>query len=98
MAGKKIEVIVSDLPSTVGGEREYISGDQKQKFDRDIRKLIDGGAGTYHGRAWNQKNGAVYQIFAVDDKQVLVEDPNGTAILKSMFDTDGRLREVEIKE
>lgn len=98
MAGKKIEVIVSDLPGSVGGEREYISGDQKQKFDRDIRKLIDGDAANYRGRAWNQKNGAVYQIFLVDDKQLLVEDLDGTAMLKSMFDTDGRLREVEIKE
>jgi len=98
MAGKKIEVIVSDLPQTVGGEREYITADQKQKFDRDIRKLIDGDAADYYGRAWNQKNGSVYQIFSVDEKQILVEDPDGTAILKSMFDTDGRLREVEIKE
>jgi len=98
MAGKKIEVIVSDLPPTVGGDREYISGDQKQKFDRDIRKLLDGDAAHYHGRAWNQKNGSVYQIFSVDEKQILVEDPDGTEILKSMFDNDGRLRELEIKE
>jgi len=97
MAGNKFEVIISDLPAVQGSGLEYLSKTQLKKFDRDIRKLIQNDSATFQGRAWNQKNGSVYQIFSLADKQIMVEDPDGTATLKSLFDRDGRLREMEIR-
>ena len=97
MPEKKLEVIISDQPpSTIVGQ-EFITKTGRKQFDRDIQKLVKGEAADFLGRAWNEKNGAVYQIFTIQDKRVLVEDPDATEVLRSMFDTDGRLRSVDIK-
>ena len=97
MAKKNIEVIISDQPpSTVVG-KEFITKTKRKQFDRDIQKLVEGQGADFLGRAWGEKNGAAYQIFTLQDKRVLVEDPDATAIMKSMFDTDGRLRTVGLK-
>jgi hypothetical protein len=94
---KEIQVIITDQPSSTLLSQEYISRAKRQKFDSDIKKLIGSSKAGFHGRAWSKENGAAYQIFTLDDKRVLVEDAEATAILKSMFDTDGQLREVDIK-
>ena len=97
MAKKNIEVIISDQsPSNLVGQ-EYITKTRRKQFDRDIQKLIEGESADFLGRAWSEKNGAVYQIFTVQDKRVLVEDPDATAVMKSMFDTDGQLRKLDVK-
>ncbi len=94
MAKKKIEVIISDQPPSKLVGKEYITRTKREQFDRDIQKLVEGGSADFLGRAWSEKNGAAYQIFTVGDKRVLVEDPDATEIMKSMFDTDGQLRKV----
>jgi hypothetical protein len=96
MAKKNIEVIVSDQPSSNLVGQEYITKTKRKQFDRDIQKLIEGEAAEFVGRAWSKKNGAAYQIFTMQDKRVLVEDPDATEVMKSMFDTDGRLRSVDL--
>ena len=97
MAKKNIEVIISDQsPSNLVGQ-EYITKTRRKQFDRDIQKLIEGESADFLGRAWSEKNGAAYQIFTVQDKRVLVEDPDATAVMKSMFDTDGQLRKLDVK-
>ena len=97
MAKKNIEVIISDQsPSNLVGQ-EYITKTRLKQFDRDIQKLIEGESADFLGRAWSEKNGAAYQIFTVQDKRVLVEDPDATAVMKSMFDTDGQLRKLDVK-
>ena len=98
MANKNIEVIISDQPPSKLRGQDYITKTTRKQFDRDIQKLIEGESADFLGRAWNEKNGAVYQIFTVQDKRVLVEDPDATAIMKSMFDTDGRLRSVDLNQ
>ena len=96
MANKNIEVIISDQsPSNLVGQ-EYITRTKRKQFDRDIQKLVEGEAADFLGRAWSEKNGAAYQIFTVQDKQVLVEDPDATEIMKSMFDEGGQLRNVTL--
>ena len=97
MAKKNIEVIISDQPPSRLRGQEYITKTKHKQFDRDIRKLIGGESADFLGRAWSEKNGAAYQIFTVQDKRVLVEDPDATAVMKSMFDTDGHLRKVDVK-
>ncbi len=97
MAKKKIEVIISDQPPSKLVGKEYITRTKRMQFDRDIQKLVEGEAADFLGRAWSEKNGAAYQIFNVQDKRVLVEDPDATAVMKSMFDTDGQLRSVDLK-
>jgi hypothetical protein len=97
MANKNVEVIISDQPPSNLVGREFITKTKRKQFDRDIQKLVEGGAAEFVGRAWSEKNGAAYQIFTVEDKRVLVEDPDATAIMKSMFDTDGRLRNVDLR-
>ncbi len=97
MAKKKIEVIISDQPPSKLRGQEYIAKTQRKQFDRDIQKLIDGKAADFLGRAWNEKNGSVYQIFSVEGKRVLVEDIDATVVMKSMFDTDGQLRTVDLR-
>ena len=97
MAKKKLEVIISDQPPSKLVGKEYITKTKRKQFDRDIRKLIEGESADFLGRAWSEKNGAAYQIFTVHDKRVLVEDPDATEVMKSMFDTDGRVRKVDLK-
>ncbi len=97
MAKKTIEVIISDQSPTNLVGQEYITKTKRKQFDRDIQKLIEGESADFLGRAWSEKNGAAYQIFTVQDKRVLVEDPDAPAVMKSMFDTDGRLRSVDIR-
>jgi hypothetical protein len=98
MADKKTyQVIITDQPPSGLLAQEYISKTKREEFDVDIKKLISSKNAEFHGRAWSKVNGAAYQIFTLDAKRVLVEDVEATAILKSMFDTDGRLREVDIK-
>jgi len=95
---KKIyQVIITDQPPSKLESQEFISKSKRQKFDNDIRKLLVAGSAEFHGRAWNKGNGAAYQIFTLDAKRILVEDAEATTILKSMFDTDGQLREVDVK-
>ena len=97
MANKNIEVIISDQsPSNLVGQ-EYIARTKRKQFDRDIQKLVEGESADFLGRAWSEKNGAVYQIFTVGDKRVLVEDPDATEVMKSMFDEGGQLRSVDLK-
>jgi len=97
MAKKSIEVIISDQPASKLIGREFITKTKRKQFDRDIQKLVEGEAADFLGRAWSEKNGVAYQIFTVQDKRVLVEDPDATATIKSMFDTDGRLRNVNLR-
>ncbi|MBC8193302.1 MAG: hypothetical protein H8E18_13035 [FCB group bacterium] len=97
MAKKNIEVIISDQPPSRLRRQEYITKTRRKQFDRDIQKLVEGESADFLGRAWSEKNGAAYQIFTVQDKRVLVEDPDATAVMKSMFDTDGHLRKVDVK-
>jgi hypothetical protein len=97
MAGKNVEVIISDQPSSNLVGREFITKTKRKQFDRDIQKLVEGETAEFVGRAWSGKNGSAYQIFTVQDKRVLVEDPDATEVIKSMFDTDGRLRTVDLK-
>ena len=97
MAKKKIEVIISDQPPSNLVAHEFITKTKRKQFDRDIQKLIDGEAADFLGRAWSEKNGAAYRIFTMGDKRVLVEDPDATAVMKSMFDEGGQLRSVDIK-
>lgn len=94
---KKLEVIISDQPKSRLINREYITRTQRQKLHRDIAKLVKDQNANFHGRAWNKTNGHVYEIFTVDDKRLLIEDPDATVTLKSLFDTDGLLREVSVK-
>ncbi|MBN1185894.1 MAG: hypothetical protein JXB49_26675 [Bacteroidales bacterium] len=94
---KNIEVIISDQPKSQLINREFITRTQRQKLHRDIANLIKDTNANFHGRAWNKTNGHVYEIFTVDDKRILVEDPDATVMLKSLFDTDGLLREVSVK-
>ena len=96
MAIKKIEVIISDQPTSNLVGQEFISKTKRKQFDRDIQKLVDGEAADFLGRAWSEKNGAAYQIFNIQDKRVLVEDPDATEIMKSMFDEGGQLRNVTL--
>ena len=97
MANKNTEVIISDQsPSNLVGQ-EYITRTKRKQFDRDIQKLVEGESADFLGRAWSEKNGAVYQIFTVGDKRVLVEDPDATEVMKSMFDEGGQLRSVDLK-
>ena len=96
MAKKNIEVIISDQPPSNLVGHEFITKTKRKQFDRDIQKLVEGEAADFLGRAWSEKNGAAYQIFNVQDKRVLVEDPDVTAVMKSMFDTDGQLRKVDL--
>ena len=96
MPKKKIEVIISDQPPSKLVGKEYITKTKLKQFDRDIRKLVEGESADFLGRGWSEKNGAAYQIFTVHDKRVLVEDPDATEVMKSMFDTDGRLRKVDL--
>jgi hypothetical protein len=97
MAKNGIEVIISDQPASKLVGRDFITKTKRKQFDRDIQKMVEGESAEFLGRAWNEKNGAVYQIFTIQDKRVLVEDPDATEVLRSMFDTDGRLRSVDIK-
>ena len=97
MANKNVEVIISDQPSSNLVGRELISKTKRKQFDRDIQKLVEGEAAAFLGRAWSEKNGAAYQIFTIQDKRVLVEDPDATAIMKSMFDEGGQLRNVDLR-
>ncbi len=97
MAKKPIEVIISDQPPSNLVGHEFITKTKRKQFDRDIQKLVEGESADFLGRAWSEKNGAVYQIFSIQDKRVLVEDPDATEIMKSVFDTDGQLRKVDVK-
>ncbi len=97
MAKKPIEVIISDQPPSNLVGHEFITKTKRKQFDRDIQKLVEGESADFLGRAWSEKNGAVYQIFTIQDKRVLVEDPDATEIMKSVFDTDGQLRKVDVK-
>jgi len=97
MADKNIEVIISDQPPSNLVGHEFITKTKRKQFDRDMQRLVEGEAADFLGRAWSEKNGAAYQIFTVQDKRVLVEDPDATEIMKSMFDEGGQLRSVTLK-
>jgi len=97
MKKKNLEVIISDQPPSKFVGRELITRTKRKQFNRDIQKLVEGESADFLGRAWSKKNGVVYQIFTVQEKRILVEDPDATEVMKTMFDTDGRLREVDLK-
>ena len=97
MTHKKIEVLVTDQPKSVLDSRELISKTRRKKFHRQISKLVEERAAEFLGRGWNKTNGAVYQIFTLEGKRVFVEDPDASAIMDSLFDTDGRIREIEMR-
>jgi hypothetical protein len=97
MAKKSIEVIISDQPASKLIGREFVTKTKLKQFDRDIQKLVEGESADFLGRAWSEKSGAAYQIFTIQDKRVLVEDPDATEVMKSMFDTDGRLRNIDLR-
>ncbi|MBT4992405.1 MAG: hypothetical protein HOM93_03205 [Candidatus Marinimicrobia bacterium] len=97
MPEKKLEVIISDQPPSKLRRQEYITETQRKQFDRDITKLVNGKAANFLGRAWSENNGSVFQIFSIEGKRVVVQDPDATVVMKSMFDTDGQLRTVELK-
>jgi len=97
MTHKKIEVLVTDQPKSALMSRELISRTRRKKFHREISKLVEEQEAEFLGRGWNQVNGSVYQIFTIEGKRIFVEDPDASAIMDSLFDTDGRIREIEVK-
>ncbi len=97
MTRKKIEVLVTDQPKSELESRELISKTRRKKFHREISKLVEEQEAEFLGRGWNKVNGTVYQIFTIEGKRVFVEDPDASAIMDSLFDTDGRIREIKIK-
>ncbi len=97
MQNNKIKILISDQPDSKLISQEYITKTAHRKFNADIKKLIESNTANFHGRAWNKVNGAVYQIFTLENKRILVEDAEATVMIKSMFDTDGRLRELALK-
>jgi len=94
---KKLRVFISDQPDSALISKELVTKTQKDKFHRDLSNLVKDRQAGYHGRAWNKNTGNVYQIFTVEEKRICVEDPDATQVLHSLFDTDGQLREVDIK-
>lgn len=97
MTHKKIEVLVTDQPKSALISRELISRTRRKKFHREISKLVEEQESEFLGRGWNQVNGVVYQIFTIEGKRIFVEDPDATTVMDSLFDTDGRIREIDIK-
>lgn len=97
MAQKKIEVIITDQPKSTLINREYISRTRRKKFHSEISALIDEKSAQFLGRAWNKENGTTYQIFTIGGKRIFIEDPDATLVMESLFDLDGRFRELEIK-
>jgi len=97
MASKNVEVIISDQPPSNLVGRELISKTKRKQFDRDIQKLVKSESAEFLGRAWSEKNGAAYQIYTIQNKRVLVEDPDATEVMKSMFDEGGQLRNVDLR-
>jgi len=97
MTQKQIEVLVTDQPKSVLESRELISKTRRKIFHREISKLVEEQAAEFLGRGWNQVNGAVYQIFTIEGKRIFVEDPDASSIMDSLFDTDGRIREIEMR-
>ena len=88
-----MKVIISDQPDSIIKEVEYIKHKQDQ-FLEDIENLVDEDAAKFYGRCLN--NNRVYKIFGIEDKRVLIEDPEATQILSTLFDDDDQLREFEI--
>ena len=97
MAQKKIEVIITDQPKSTLISREYISRTSRRKFHSEISSLINEKSAQFLGRAWNKDNGIAYQLFILGGKRIFIEDPDATLVMESLFDLDGRLRELEIK-
>lgn len=92
-----LRVYISDQPASTLLGYDYITADQEDYFHRDIQSLLETETAEFHGRAYQPNTGAVYQIFTLEGKRILVEDPNGTRILQSLFETDGQLRELNIR-
>ena len=97
MKNNKYEVLITDQPEAPLINREYVSRTKLDKMQRDIRKLLKDDAAKYYGRTWNKETGTVYSIFTLEGKRIIIEDPEATEILQSLFDSDGRLRELDIK-
>jgi len=97
MKNNKYEVLITDQPEAPLINREYVSRTKLDKMQRDIRKLLKDDAAKYYGRTWNKETGNVYSIFTLEGKRIIIEDPEATEILQSLFDSDGRLRELDIK-
>ena len=92
-----LRVYITDQPDSALLGYDYITADQADDFHRDIQSLLETETAEFHGRAFHPETGVVYQVFSLEDKRMLVEDPNGTEILQSLFDTDGQLRELDIR-
>lgn len=97
MENEKYEVIITDQPDAPLLSKEYVSKARLDKMQRDIRKLLKDDVAKYYGRTWNKETGKVYSIFTLEGKRIIIEDPQATEILQSIFDSDGRLRELDIK-
>jgi len=50
------------------------------------------------GQSLNSSNNQIYKIFTIEDKRILIEDPQATEILKTLLDQDGRMRKFEVKK
>ena len=99
MKKDNIKVIISDQPESPVQEIELIDKKQFQtQFYKDIKRLIKEKQAKFHGRAVNKSNGEVYQIFTVGEKRILIEDQEATQILSTLFDSDKRVREFEVKK
>lgn len=94
---KKLRVYISDQPDSELISKELVTKTQRDKFHRDLSNLVQERKAGYHGRAWNKNTGNVYQVFTVEGKRICLEDLDATQVLHSLFDTDGQLREVDIK-
>jgi|GEM_PF-1494041 len=91
-----ISVFITDQPDSPLQSQEFITKNLQSQFHRDIQTLISEKMAAYHGRAYTPKNGRVYQIFTLEGKRILLEDPDATEVLHSLFDSDNQLREIHI--
>jgi len=99
MKKDNLKVIISDQPESPIQKIELIDKKQFQsKFYKDIKRLVKEKQAKFHGRAVNKSNGGIYQIFAIGEKRILVEDLEATEILSTLFDSDKRVREFEVKK
>jgi len=95
---EQLKVIITDMPDIPIREMELISKKQfLTKFNKDIQRLVQEKQAKFLGRAVNKANSEVYLIYIVGEKQIFVEDQEATEILSTLFDSDHRVREFEVK-
>lgn len=74
-----------------------ISKTKHSKMMRDLKNLVKSEQAKFIGRGVSKENGQVYQIYQLQDKQLLIEDRAAGEILMSLLNSDGMLREITIK-